>query len=84
MLQVDPIVVPPGNVVTTNAPGVQMVLDKLVEVPTDASIVQLGDADRPAMLELATLTKPGPFAARTSALGQFVGVKQDGQLIARA
>ena len=84
VLQVDPIVLPPGTVVTVDAPGVQMVLDKLTDVAPDDRIVPLGDADRPAMLELATLTKPGPFGARTSALGEFFGVKEVGQLIAMA
>jgi len=84
VLQVDPIVLPPGTVVTIDAPGVQMVLDKLVDVAPDDRVVALGDNDRAAMLELATLTKPGPFAARTSALGEFVGVKEGGQLIAMA
>jgi ribosomal protein S18 acetylase RimI-like enzyme len=84
VLQVDPIVLPPATVVTTNAPGVQLVLDRLVDVAPDDRIVPLGDDDRAAMLELATLTKPGPFAARTSVLGEFVGVKEGGQLIAMA
>jgi len=36
------------------------------------------------MLALATLTKPGPFFARTHQLGDFVGVKRDGVLVAMA
>jgi predicted GNAT family acetyltransferase len=36
------------------------------------------------MFDLATLTKPGPYFARTHRLGDFVGVKQDGRLIAMA
>ncbi|WP_318963683.1 GNAT family N-acetyltransferase [Allosphingosinicella flava] len=36
------------------------------------------------MLELALLTVPGPFAPMTHRLGRFIGVKQDGQLIAMA
>ena len=41
-------------------------------------------SDGPAMLELAALTKPGPFLDRTHLLGEFWGVKKDGQLIAMA
>lgn len=47
-------------------------------------IVPLGDADAAQMLELATLTAPGPFFARTHELGRFIGVKQAGRLIAMA
>ena len=36
------------------------------------------------MLALATLTQPGPFFARTHRLGGFIGVKQDGVLVAMA
>jgi len=84
LLQVDPIVMPPGTVATTTAPGVQMVLDRLTDEPLDERIVPLALADRPAMLELATLTKPGPFAARTPDLGEFFGIKDGDQLVAMA
>lgn len=36
------------------------------------------------MLALALLTKPGPFRSRTRELGPFIGVKQDGKLVAMA
>jgi predicted GNAT family acetyltransferase len=36
------------------------------------------------MLELATLTKPGPFTMKAQALGDFWGVKENGRLIAMA
>lgn len=41
-------------------------------------------ADAPQMLELATMTAPGPFFVRTHELGRFVGVKVGGQLVAMA
>ncbi|MBS0361862.1 MAG: GNAT family N-acetyltransferase, partial [Proteobacteria bacterium] len=44
-------------------------------------IVPLTDADGPQMLALARLTEPGPFFARTHQLGDFIGVKQAGQLV---
>ena len=47
-------------------------------------IVPLSEADAPDMLALATLTEPGPFRSRTHALGDFVGVKIDGRLVAMA
>ena len=85
LLQADPIVVPAGLVVTTSATGVQMMLAKLAPVPApDAPIVPLVTADAPAMLALATLTKPGPFAAHTHELAQFYGIKEGERLIAMA
>jgi predicted GNAT family acetyltransferase len=44
----------------------------------------LGDADAPEMLALATLTRPGPFKLHTHRLGRFLGVRENGQLIAMA
>ena len=84
LLQADPIVLPPSLVATTSAPGVQMILDRLADVADDERIVPLAASDAPAMLELATLTKPGPFAMRTHELGEFVGIKETGVLIAMA
>lgn len=84
LLQVDPIALPPGTVPTNAAPGVQMVAEQLAELAPDDRIAPLTAEDRPAMLALATLTKPGPFAARTPALGEFFGIKRAGELIAMA
>jgi predicted GNAT family acetyltransferase len=36
------------------------------------------------MLALATLTRPGPFRARTHTLGRFIGIRDSGRLIAMA
>ncbi len=36
------------------------------------------------MLDLATLTKPGPFTLKAQALGEFFGVRIDGRLAAMA
>jgi predicted GNAT family acetyltransferase len=44
----------------------------------------LTEADAPAMLALATLTRPGPFRSKTRELGPFVGIKHDGELVAMA
>lgn len=78
--------VPPGCSVVTRATLVQMVAP--APIPADRSpataIVALTDADAPAMLDLATRTKPGPFFAGTHLLGGFLGVKHDGALVAMA
>ena len=39
---------------------------------------------RADMLELATLTRPGPFLPRTHELGSFVGIRSSGKLVAMA
>ncbi len=36
------------------------------------------------MLHLVELTKPGPFAAGTIALGSYIGIRNRGQLVAMA
>ena len=84
LLQADPVVVPPGLVATTTAAGVQLVAVDDGPVAGDARIVRLTDDDAPAMLALATLTRPGPFAARTASLGEFWGVRDRGALVAMA
>jgi predicted GNAT family acetyltransferase len=85
LLQADPIVLPPGTVDRTAAPGVQMIATQLAATAaTPEPIERLTDADVPAMVALATLTKPGPFAVRTPALGEFWGIKDRGVLVAMA
>ena len=44
----------------------------------------LGRADGAEMLALATLTKPGPFARNTHLLGDFIGIRDHGNLVAMA
>jgi ribosomal protein S18 acetylase RimI-like enzyme len=49
-----------------------------------AEIVPLGPRDSADMIELTTLTKPGPFGKRTHELGTYAGIRQDGKLVAMA
>jgi predicted GNAT family acetyltransferase len=63
--------------------------EQMIGTPADASagateIVTLGSADVPAMMKLTALTKPGPFALRTHELGTFLGIKEEGRLVAMA
>jgi len=46
--------------------------------------IALGDKDSPEMIELTSLTKPGPFGTRTHELGTYLGIRTDGKLVARA
>ncbi len=64
--------------------GVQMVAESVSAPAHDEAIVELGDPQAAEMLELATLTKPGPFIARTHVLGGFVGIRKEGRLVAMA
>lgn len=75
----------PGTKVAQSATIWQMSAEALTPAgPADVEIVPLTDADAADMLALATLTEPGPFFARTHQLGDFVGVKANGQLLAMA
>jgi GNAT superfamily N-acetyltransferase len=62
---------------------VQM-LEHDVKATTHPGVVPLGPADVPEMLELVRLTNPGPFAERAVELGDFVGIRCDGALVAMA
>jgi predicted GNAT family acetyltransferase len=75
----------PGTVIVSTSIIWQMAAPAILEGPgPDFTIVDLTEADAPQMLALATETRPGPFFARTHQLGDFVGVKAGGRLIAMA
>lgn len=76
--------VPRGFVMKDKAAVVQMVAMGRREAIADARVARLGEADAAEMLELATLTRPGPFTLRAQDLGGFWGVKVGGQLAAMA
>lgn len=84
LIEVGDPALPPGAVVRSKADGVQMVAGSLNPGGRDAPFEPLGEADAAAMLALATLTAPGPFFAKTHRLGDFIGVKVDGLLVAMA
>lgn len=85
LLEAQAVPAPPGMAVTLSADCVQMIADGPVAEPDPGfAFVDLTEDDAAEMLALATLTRPGPFAGRTHRLGAFIGVKQDGVLIAMA
>jgi predicted GNAT family acetyltransferase len=47
-------------------------------------IAELGLQDSPEMIELTSLTKPGPFGPRTHELGTYLGIRSEGKLVAMA
>ena len=75
---------PAGAVVRAQAACVQMVAASLTPGGRDVAFEALGEADAAVMLALATLTVPGPFFGKTHRLGDFIGVKVDGRLVAMA
>jgi predicted GNAT family acetyltransferase len=46
--------------------------------------IELTAADAAEMFALATLTKPGPFGIRTRELGDYIGIRREGKLVAMA
>ncbi len=83
-LQADPVVLPTGLTETLRADGVQMVATQDMPPIDDPRVIRLGEADAADMLELAMLTKPGPFTLKALHLGAFWGIRHDGRLVAMA
>lgn len=84
LVEAGPITVPPGLAVVMENTLVQMIAERPHEAISDPRIQPLGEADAEEMLELALLTKPGPFTLRAQNLGAFWGIKIDGRLVAMA
>lgn len=82
LLQVPRIALPPGLVAAKQAPGVQMVATRRLDLDDGPQV--LGEVDAADMLALATLAEPGPFLPRTPAMGRFIGLRIDGRLVAMA
>ena len=77
----------PGWKLVAGAPMLQMVCENggSQQARSDSpEIVRLGVQDSPEMVELATLTKPGPFGPRTHELGTYMGIRSQGKLVAMA
>ena len=85
LLEPAPPAPPAGITLKMSAPGVQMAATALTASGRrDAAIEPLGDADAAEMIALAALTRPGPFRAATHTLGRFVGIRDQGRLVAMA
>ncbi|MFJ7906661.1 GNAT family N-acetyltransferase [Kitasatospora sp. NPDC096204] len=50
----------------------------------DTGVVELGAQDVPEMLDLVERTRPGPFRPRTHELGTYLGIRDNGTLVAMA
>ena len=84
LVEASDVALPPDSAIRSRATINQMVLTELTGQGDATDFVALSDDDAPEMLALATLTAPGPFFAQTNRLGDFIGVKQDGRLVAMA
>jgi ribosomal protein S18 acetylase RimI-like enzyme len=84
LVEAPPLPALPGLTVLREADVCQMVAETITPGEPESAIELLGEADAGEMRALATLTKPGPFLTKTHRLGRFVGVKQDGRLVAMA
>ena len=62
---------------------VQMIEERVTGVDCTEAI-PLHAADVPEMLELVAQTEPGPFLTRTIELGDYLGIRCDGALVAMA
>jgi predicted GNAT family acetyltransferase len=82
-VEAGPFEAPPGLTADPHVAN-QMVAERLAPLGASLPIIELTEDDAPRMLALATLTKPGPFFAKTYRLGGFVGLKEDGRLLAMA
>jgi ribosomal protein S18 acetylase RimI-like enzyme len=78
-------IVPIGDLVeVVHRPLEQFVYDRPDVSAPEAEFLNLTEADVPEMMALVKLTDPGPFAARTVLLGEYLGVRSGGSLIAMA
>lgn len=84
LVEAGPIALPGGVDVLLESTLVQMMAKAPYEPVSDPRIAPLTEADAAEMLDLAILTKPGPFTLGAQKLGTFWGIKSEGRLIAMA
>ncbi|MFI5938458.1 GNAT family N-acetyltransferase [Actinoplanes sp. NPDC051494] len=77
------LTVPPGWTGEAGIPGVQLVGHDYHGAP-EPEAEPLGPADVADMLDLVARTRPGPFREGTVELGDYVGIRRDGALVAMA
>jgi predicted GNAT family acetyltransferase len=78
-----------GWTLVATAPLLQMVWENGDLPPKagangEAELVELNSTHSREMVDLAELTKPGPFDKRTHELGTYLGIFRDGKLVAMA
>lgn len=84
IVESDPLTPPPGTRLVREAMLVQMVAEKIVGESPPFEPVLLTEEDAAEMRALALMTKPGPFLPLTHRLGRFIGIREQGRLVAMA
>ncbi|MEV4331255.1 GNAT family N-acetyltransferase [Streptomyces sp. NPDC049597] len=84
-----PAVPPPGWEPVFSLEGRQMIwpgsgVPEQPRTGTGALVVELGADSVPEMLDLVARTRPGPFWPRTHELGTYLGIRDNGTLVAMA
>jgi predicted GNAT family acetyltransferase len=78
-------IVLPGDPIALFETQPPVVCDQSVPEPASTvDVVTLTTADVPEILHLIELTHPGPFLPRTIEMGNYLGIRQQGRLIAMA
>ena len=75
---------PPGWSTLDSMPLLQMTLADSRTIAPAAHVDELKPSDAPEMLALAQLTKPGPFGMRTHEMGNYIGIRCEGKIVAMA
>ena len=57
---------------------------RLPQPESSLDIVELNVSDMPEIMILINLTHPGPFFPRSLEMGRYIGIRQQGQLVAMA
>ncbi|MEM9638588.1 MAG: GNAT family N-acetyltransferase [Pseudomonadota bacterium] len=83
-MQADPILTSAGFDIVDATSGVQMMPTRKIDTMMSSGICDLTAADVPEMMDLVTLTQPGPFRRETHLMGGYFGVKSKGRLVAMA
>lgn len=65
-------------------PGMARSDHRHAETGTDTGVVELGADSVAEMLDLIARTQPGPFWPRTHELGTYLGIRDNGTLVAMA
>jgi ribosomal protein S18 acetylase RimI-like enzyme len=75
---------PPGWKPVTATLLLQMTLGTSRSISPASDVSELAATDAPEMLALAKLTQPGPFGIRTVEMGNYIGIRRDGKIVAMA
>ena len=77
-------ILPEGWTVVRKVDSAQMVWNTQTTPPAEHGFEGLTISNVDEMLGLVELTKPGPFGKRTPELGSYLGIREDGRLVAMA